>query len=121
MAAFGFLPSSTRAEVLCVQCSMSSSLLGSRRCGLRLEQRDRNDFVVGFGENAGAHEEIAERFVAGSFARVASEQFVERGKNLDLVDVLAMQAVEPLAAHVGAEHEVVAPRRLADQRDFAKV
>ena len=68
-----------------------------------------------------AHQEIAEAFVLRAFAGVVGEQRVERGEDVRFGDVLAIQRVEALAAVVGAEHQVVAAGRLADERDLAQV
>ena len=54
-------------------------------------------------------------------ARRSGEQRIERGEDRGLVDVLAVQRVEALAAVIGTEHQVVAAGRLADQRDLAEV
>ena len=63
----------------------------------------------------------AEAFAGMPVRGIATEQFVEDGEDRGFVDVLAVQRVQPLAAVVGAEHQVVAAGRLADQRDLAEV
>ena len=68
-----------------------------------------------------ADQEVAEAFAGVALGGVAREQRIERGEDLRLVDVFAVQRVEALAAMVGAEHQVVAARRLADERDLAQV
>src|SRR3546814_2129048 len=56
-----------------------------------------------------------------SVAGVVGQQRIERVEDFGFDDVLAIQRVEPLAAVVGAEHQVVAPGGLANQRDLAQV
>src|SRR3546814_4484389 len=39
----------------------------------------------------------------------------------DLIEIFPIQAIQALAARIGAQMQVVAPRALADQRDLAQV
>ena len=75
----------------------------------------------GGGDDAAAQQPVAEALALRALRGIACEQRIQGGEELRLVDVFAMQGVEPLAAVVGTEHQVVAARRLADQGDLAEV
>src|SRR5690606_27494139 len=73
------------------------------------------------GDEACTMQEVAEAFVRLASGRVLRQQRLQRLEDLRFGDVLAVEGVEALAAVVGAEHQVVAARGLADQGDLAQV
>ena len=66
-------------------------------------------------------QEITEMLVAVAFVGISREQWLEYAEDLRLIQVLAMQAIEPVAFEIGAQMQVVTARTLANQRDFAQV
>src|SRR6185437_16289995 len=72
-------------------------------------------------EQAGALQEIAEALIGFALARVARKQWIERGKDVGLGNVLAIQRVHALATMISTQHQVVATRRLADQRYLSQI
>src|SRR4051812_18328767 len=68
-----------------------------------------------------APQEITEALFRLALRGVAGDELVEHVDDRRLVDVVAMDDVEPRADGVTTEAQCVAARRTADQRDFGEI
>src|SRR5690606_31787770 len=68
-----------------------------------------------------APHEVAEGLARLAQSRVSREQPVENLENFGLAEILGMQLVQALPRASTAEEQVIAARRLADQRDLGDV